>query len=118
MTGYWEDGTAYTYPVLVTQARSLWKSCSSNEDCNGGSSSDDTYVCADHMWSYNGQSESATGCWEKGVCSNGGAFWMFDGRAIQWFCDTYSTYSSNGLEAPYGLVRADEPHFDAFVPGC
>jgi len=70
------------------------------------------------MWSYNGQSESATGCWEMSVCSGNAAYWMFDGRAIQWFCDSFSQSAANGLEVPYGLERADEPHFDSFAPGC
>jgi hypothetical protein len=70
------------------------------------------------MWAYNGQSESATGCWEAAVCSGNGAYWMFDGRAIQWFCDSFSASAANGLDIPYGLERADEPHFESFAPGC
>jgi hypothetical protein len=78
----------------------------------------DTHVCADHMWAYNGQHEAATGCWEAAVCSGNGAFWMFDERAIQWFCDEDQTAAADGLDAPYGLTAADEVHFDAFAESC
>ena len=43
---------------------------------------------------------------------------MFDGRKIQFFCDSYSTAAANGLPAPYGLTIAEEPHFTEFTPGC
>jgi hypothetical protein len=70
------------------------------------------------MWAYNGQYESATGCWELAVCSDNAAYNMFDGRKIQWFCDTYSEYAADGLEAPYGLERSPTKHFETMTPAC
>jgi hypothetical protein len=92
--------------------RTLWPTCGSNSDCDSG------HVCANHMWEYNGQSESARGCWEFAVCSDTGSYNMFDGRKIQWFCDSYSTHAADGLEAPYGLERSDSAHWDSFQSGC
>ena len=69
------------------------------------------------MWAYGEQTESGRGCWEEAVCGSE-SFWMFDGRMIQFFCDSYSRAAANGLAAPYGLTIAEEPHFEEFVPGC
>ena len=88
------------------QNRTFWPSCGSNNDCDEG------HVCADHNWAYNGQVESGRGCWEFAVCSGNGAFNMFDGRKIQWWCDSYSTHAADGLDAPYGLERSETIHFD------
>ena len=92
--------------------RTEWPSCGSNNDCRGG------HVCADHMWSYNGQTESARGCWEFAVCSGTGSYNMFDGRKIQWWCDSYSTHAADGLDAPYGLERSETAHWGNFEAGC
>lgn len=43
---------------------------------------------------------------------------MFDGRKIQWWCDSYSTFAADGLDAPYGLTRADQPHFAEKGAAC
>lgn len=92
--------------------RTDWPTCNTNTDCGEG------YVCADHMWAYNTQTESARGCWEFAVCSGNGAFNMFDGRQIQWFCDTYSDAAADGMDPPYGLTRSETAHFPGFTPGC
>ena len=70
------------------------------------------------MWEYNGQEESGTGCWEFAVCSGNNAYNMFDGRKIQWWCDSYSDAAADGLDAPYGLERSETTHFDSWSPGC
>lgn len=92
--------------------RTEWPTCVTNADCSAG------HVCADHMWEYGGQNEVGRGCWEFAVCSDDAAYWMFDGRKIQWWCDSYSSQAANGLDAPYGLTRADQPHFDELISGC
>ena len=92
--------------------RTEWPTCNTNADCHAD------HVCADHMWEYGGQVESARGCWQFAVCSGNSAYWMFDGRKIQWWCDSYSSFAADGLDAPYGLTRADQPHFAEFQSGC
>lgn len=62
------------------EGMSTWKSCDEDDDC----ASD--HYCVQHMWSYNGQLESGTGCWMKEVCSGSTSFDMFDGRQLQFFC--------------------------------
>ena len=42
-------------------------------------------ACLEHMWAYNGQKESAKGCWDLSVCSNSystSSYTVFDGRKI------------------------------------
>ena len=92
--------------------RSLWPTCSANSECEEG------YVCAEHLWAYNGQSESGKGCWPFAVCSGNGSYDMFDGRQIQWWCDSYSDLAADGLDPPFGLTRTAEPNFDEWKPGC
>ena len=45
---------------------------------------------------------------------------MFDERMIQWFCsDEQKEWASmSDYDAPYGLTRADEPHFDEYEWSC
>jgi len=38
------------------------KTCGADADCSPD------HICIQHMWAYNGQHESATGCWHKTVC--------------------------------------------------
>jgi len=38
------------------------------------------------MWKYNGQHESARGCWHASVCAGTTYYTMFDGRALDFFC--------------------------------
>ena len=61
---------------------STWKTCTVGDDTK----CDDGTTCINHMWQYNGQTESGTGCWNKAVCSGTGAYDMFDGRKLQFFC--------------------------------
>jgi hypothetical protein len=68
-------------------------------------------MCIDHMWAYNGQTESGTGCWEDAVCS-APAFLMFDERKIQWFCSEDQKTAAAGLDAPFGLTAVNTPHWD------
>ena len=34
-----------------------WKSCATDTDCT------ENHLCLQHMWAYNGQTESGQGCW-------------------------------------------------------
>jgi len=73
---------------FVDIPRSIWKpdtpkyrnvddrECETSWDCPL-----DDYICAGHNWEYNGQFESAVGCWHKSVCKDE-AFYMFDGRKL------------------------------------
>merc|ERR1719230_2465124 len=75
--------------------RNLWPTCEVNANCTDG------HVCAKHRWEYNGQFESGQGCWPFAVCSGHSSYNMFDGRKIQWFCDSYSDLAADGLDPPF-----------------
>ena len=51
----WQDVAVadLKYPTNLDE----WKTCDDDADCA------DKHVCAKHMWAYNGQHESAQGCW-------------------------------------------------------
>ena len=53
-----------------------WKICETTAECDAG------HECVNHMWSYNGQIESARGCWDEAVCIGNGSFDLFDGRKL------------------------------------
>ena len=82
------------------------------------------YVCAEHQWEYNNQQESARGCWHKSICkpSTLGSFWMFDGRAIQFWCDK-DDMQTIGPEQNYGdlaypIWEAGAQHWDEWSVTC
>ena len=70
------------------------------------------------MWQYNDQIESGTGCWDEAVCSGNGAYDMFDGRKIQFFCDKRQKKIARKMSAPFGLSPASNEHFDKFEVVC
>ena len=60
-----------TKPIYsLEQVRS--KVCTTDADCssldtpNGSAKG----ACLQHMWKYNGQNESAKGCWDLALCKN------------------------------------------------
>ena len=80
------------------------------------------------MWAYNGQHESANGCWSNKVCLGNGAWTLFDGRKIQWFCSEAQKKQVEGktieTDLKYPLKRAvnkeNEPiqHFKSYKESC
>ena len=70
------------------------------------------------MWAYNGQTESGQGCWNEAVCAGNGAYDMFDGRKLQYFCNDEQTNAAAQMSAPFELQAASAKHFDKFEPGC
>ena len=50
--------------------------CRSDNDCAPGN------YCIHSRWDYDGQVDSALGCWRKNVCMGSGAFIMFEERTI------------------------------------
>ena len=49
-----------------------WPSCVDDSDCEVG------HYCLDHMWGFNHETFSGTGCWREEVCSGYGSFIMYD----------------------------------------
>ena len=86
-----------------------WKMCSVDSDCAKD------HICVRHMWTYNGQIESGTGCWEEAVCRHDTAWTFYDDRKIQFFCS--EEQKIDGFEYPYGWMRS-EKHFDQFRDTC
>ena len=103
----WQPTTPLTYS-------SPWKSCTIGDD----STCDADHYCLQHMWSYNGQTESGTGCWSNAVCSGAGAFDMFDGRKLQFFCSRDQTLGASSMGAPWGLTAVNGAPFDKFIVAC
>jgi len=86
--------------------------CTTDSDCDG-----DQYVCVQHMWEYNGQTDSGTGCWDQTVCTNTQSWYMLDNRRIQWFCsleqrDKGNEYIEDGGSLAYPLTSADIYWYD------
>merc|ERR1712238_450869 len=79
---------------------SSWKSCDDDDDCESD------HYCLQHLWSYNGQLESGTGCWTKDVCSGSTSFDMFDGRQLQFFCSQEQT-TGMLVTPPWGLTNSN-----------
>ena len=92
--------------------KNAWPSCETTEDCTEGT------VCVDHMWAYNGQTESGRGCWAAAVCKGNGAYDMFDGRKLQYFCSQDEKDAAASMSAPFGLTAASAAHFDTFEVAC
>jgi len=81
---------------------STWKTCTvgNDDDCESD------HFCVQHLWSYNGQLESGTGCWTKDVCSGSTSFDMFDGRQLQFFCSAEQTTGAL-VTPPWGLSNSN-----------
>jgi len=88
-----------------------WKSCTADSDCEAD------HFCLDHMWAYNGQTESGTGCWTSAVCSGNASFDMFDGRKLQFFCSEEQTTAAAAMSAPWGLTPIEKA-FSTFEVAC
>ena len=90
------------------------KSCATSADCVAD------HVCAQHAWAYNGQYESAQGCWHKSVCKGTASYLMFDGRQIQWFCsqEDLAQIGDNFGDLAYPLNPADTKHWDMYEEAC
>lgn len=99
-------------PTEPKYAETDWKMCTEDEHC-----ATDT-ICLQHMWAYNGQVESGTGCWADAVCKGSGAWDMFDGRKLQFFCSEWETYLAGFMDDPFGLTQARSKHFDTFEIAC
>ena len=79
---------------------------------------DADHYCLNHMWAYNGQTESGTGCWDAAVCSGSGAFDMFDGRTLQFFCNEDQFTASVSMDTPFLLTPMPMAPIAEFKVAC
>ena len=100
------------------------RSCKVDADCKAPKAGV-TAVCIKHMWAYNGQTDSGLGCWDQRLCNGTGAYDMFDGRKIQWFCTAAQKTAgeaefkkSSGLGADLPIKTAAAAHFTTFKESC
>ena len=71
------------------------------------------------MWAYNNQIESGRGCWRQDVCTGTGAFDVFDGRKIQWFCSEEQFAENKDRTLPWKTAKIIDPApFDEFEEAC
>ena len=74
----------------LTYGQGNWKTCEAG-NCTAGT------ICVKHNWEYNGQTEAGEGCWNEAVCSGNGAYDMFDGRKLQFFCSDEQTSAAANM---------------------
>ena len=100
-------GTVLKYPGTTP-------TCFEDADCSEG------HYCLAHMWTYNDQTESGTGCWVTEVCAGNGTYTMMGEIIQQYFCSEDQHAANQGKSPPddWQLVPRPEKHWDTFEDAC
>jgi len=91
-----------------------WPSCVTDGDC------DEDHYCLEHMWTYNGQTETGKGCWRRNVCTGTGTYQMFEERIQQYMCTEEQFADNLDTQPPqnWNLDPLPEKYWNEYEPAC